>query len=218
MPDGDIFQRSLAGSGKGWVRIFRSLNVDPQRTDLGPAILKAVRCNLDQLPRSYLLESFGLLGNAFRNDGLPKLGQNVMNGDSFTELDSRLRTLEFGKAFGTAQIINESIKATFSVERLNTGVSGDQIVATFCSIFGNKFLDSRFSKIRPTLQEARERTTQEQNVWEESVKNQSTEGLHKMIERYLAGGGVRFRVPVIRRRPAASVRDLLLRPVRILEP
>jgi hypothetical protein len=217
MPDGDIFQRKLAGAGKGWVKIFRLLYMEPERTDLGSELLKAVRCNLDQLPPSYVQEALGCLGTALRIE-MRSQDNSTVPVDGFLRLDSSLRALDDGGAFSTSQIVGDSIRSVFNTNRARAhGLSTDEIISKFSLTFQNKFLVSRFSRIRAELQNAHGRTDQDQAEWERGVKRQPGDDMVKMIQRYLAGGGIKFRVPARRRPPAPSLAELLSRPIRVGE-
>src|SRR5258708_28031132 len=150
MPDGDVFQRRLRGTGRGWQAIVRLLNSHPDRLDLDQKISQAFAKNLRELPPAFIRNVVGVLLDAVSSERRHlSLGTNT---DTFLDFCYALRLENGGNAFEIATIAKESAQAFFLANRERCRMLTEQnIVEGFADRLAEKLIDSRFNRNHDVL-------------------------------------------------------------------
>jgi hypothetical protein len=218
MPDGDIFQRKLRGTGRGWVTTSRLLRYGAAREVLEKSISKACADDLRRIPSDLVIAGRDILLAAMREENLSRKGLKTSNSDPYLFLLQESRLLGKGGDFEVSTILKESLKSVFVANRnecetLSADQTSDRLGETLIS----NLIDRRlFSRIRDPLMLEQNRDSAKEMEWENNLRREMKYIGKKMMNDFLHGTAKKFRAPVLRRRQRKSAEDFLNQSLPVL--
>ncbi len=185
MPDGDKFERRLYG--KGWRRAYRlsgtSDSIDLIIDNLMSACSAALRDDLQdsstflQTMRKSIFEGLGIEAKA-KATGLP-LYKDLAYLQLSRNLDSLSDTGKLDLVYGL-KTTAESVFLEFR-ESCNE-VSREQVIDRIAEATVEKIIDTRFlSRIRDGIMETRKHSIEEQEAWEQNLKEKLAKPAREML-------------------------------------
>jgi len=218
MPDGDIFQRKLRGTGRGWVTTSKLLRYGATRDVLEKSISKACADDLRRIPSDLVVAGRDILLAAMREEDLSRRRFKTSNSDPYLVLQQELRLLPNNGDFQVGNIVKESLKSVFVANRSEcASLSDDQISERLGETLISNLIDGRlFSRIRDPFMVEQNRDSAQEMAWEDNVRQEMMPIGKKMMNEFLNGKEKKFRAPVLRRRKRKSAADFLNQSLPVL--
>jgi hypothetical protein len=216
MPDGDIFQRSLRGTGKGWVSVFRLSAYGDSFEGLESQISKACSDNFRRIPREIIEQCLHVLISTLEAEGLVAGNQGLRRANTFLRLENDLRLIPSSAEFELVTLLKESVRSVFAANQFRVSeLRSSEIPKAVGEALVSKLFDNRVSRVRNELIKASGRSINEQFELEGKLKSSMVGVGQKLMNDFCSGR--KFRAPVFRRRqPRKSAAEFLNQPIQVI--
>ena len=213
MPDGDIFQRSLRGTGKGWTSLARLSAFNGTFVGLEGNVSRAFFHDVRRIPTSFIGQCLETLHKAFYAEA--SLSQEfTQRPDNLLILDQELRLIRSPNEFDLSNIFKDCVKFVFQTQRLNAKtISDGEISDSIGEDLICRVVDNRISRFRNELMNRSDLSASDQFVVEQKLKNEIRPAGRKFMKDFKAGK--KPRSPVFRGPSRRSTADILNQPLRV---
>ena len=218
MPDGDIFQRKLRGTGRGWVVTSNLLRYGAPIDDLERSISKACADDLRRISSDQVIAKLDILWAAMQAEAARKQGQDAFSRDSYLFLIQELRLQGRSGDFEVATILDNAVKSVFVAKKNECeSLSLNQLSESLGEILISNLVEKRlFSRIRDPFMLEQNRDPEQEMAWESKMRNEIMPIGKKMMSQFLNGKARKFRAPVLARRPRKPTSEFLSQNLPVL--
>lgn len=213
MPDGDIFQRSLRGTGRGWVVLARLADHQRSFVGLGPAAGKAVSDSFRRIPAEALDQCAHIL---LAELDPSRTDRQLHPGIRSLRLESQLRGVAVAQdAFDLVNIVKDAVRTTHaSLCRGDKSPTVSQTLEALGENLAERIFDNRVSRVRGALIAHSGRNVTAQREIESPLRFEMRKVGGRLMAQFAKGK--RFRAPVLARRARPTAADMVRQPIQIL--
>ncbi len=217
MPDGDIFQRKLRGTGR-WVTVSRLLsNGSTEWATLEKSISKAYADDLGRISLDAVPSCLTFLLSAMNEEKRSRYQPGFFRSDTYLVLEQELRLFRRDCNFEILNILKDSVRSVFVSSRNECeSLSDDQISDKLGETLIGRVLDERLSRIRDDLMLTQKRNLDEQMQLEKELRGKMMPIGRKMMCDFKNGKTKKFRAPIVRRAQKKSATDFLNQSIPVL--
>ncbi len=212
MPDGDIFQRSLRGTGRGWVVLARLADHQRDFDGLGSAASKAVADSFRRIPEQTLNQCTHILLAELDTSAWGNLHPTIRA----LRLETQLLGVAVGQdAFELVSITKDAVRATHtSLGRRDRIPTVAEALQAFGETLAERIFDNRISRVRGELMGRSGRDAASQRELELPVRYE----MRKVGSRLMAqfAKGKRFRAPVLAKRIRPTPVEMVRQQIQVL--
>lgn len=213
MPDGDIFQRSLRGTGRGWVALARLADHQRSFVGLGTAAGKAVSDSFRRIPVEALDQCARILLSELEPS---RIDRQLHAGIRSLRLETELRGVTVAQdGFDLVNIVKDAARTTHaSLCRGDNPLTDSQTLQAFGEDLAERIFDNRVSRVRGALIAHSGRDVTTQREIETPLRCEMREVGGRLMAQFAKGK--RFRAPVLTRRARPTAAEMVRQPIQVL--